>query len=172
MTGLGERAPRLGRRRTALHLYGVPAASVMAGSLLSALPMVAHSPILPPAGLMMMLCWRLLRPGLWPAWAALPLGLFDDMLSGQPLGSAMALWTAVLIGIDLAERRLIWRDYAHDWILATLALAFCLAGGWLFVRLQGSGGPITIIGPQFLISALLYPALARLCNRLDHWRLP
>lgn len=67
-------------------------ASILAGSLVTLLPVVATVPFLPPFGLLMFLGWRLLRPGALPVWAAAPLGLFDDLVSGQPLGSAVLLW--------------------------------------------------------------------------------
>jgi rod shape-determining protein MreD len=172
MISFRTRSDVLGRRRTAWQIYGVPVGSVMVGSLMSALPIIAHSPVLPPLGLLMLLGWRLLRPELWPAWIGIPLGLFDDMLSGQPIGSAIALWSIALLAIEGAERRLIWRDFAHDWALAAVALGFCIAGGWLFIYFQGFGGPLITLAPQMVASALLYPTIARLCNLLDRWRLP
>ena len=66
---------------------GLPIASVLLGSLVTIVPMIASHPVLPPFGLMMLLGWRLLRPELFKIWAAAPFGLFDDLVSGQPLGS-------------------------------------------------------------------------------------
>ena len=48
----------------------------------------------------------------------LPLGLFDDLVSGQPLGSAMLLWTLCFLAIDVLEQRLVWRDFWQDWLIA------------------------------------------------------
>ncbi len=162
--------PRLGHNPSRLRLLGTPVATVMLGSMLTVLPVIAQSPVLPPLGLLMLLSWRLLRPELWQAWIGLPLGLFDDVMSGQPLGSSMFLWTVTLIVIDFSETRLLWRDYWQDWLLATGAIILCLTGGYLFARLTGGGGTIMLIAPQILWSVLLYPFVARQCARLDRWR--
>ncbi|MFX5813291.1 hypothetical protein ABTE31_21535, partial [Acinetobacter baumannii] len=67
----------------------VPALSVMVGSAVTLWPFIATFPILPPFGLLMLLGWRLTKPDSLRIWAPLPLGLFDDLISGQPLGTAM-----------------------------------------------------------------------------------
>lgn len=149
----------------------VPIVSTMAGSMLTLLPIVATAPVLPPFGLLTLLAWRLLRPEYWRVWAGLPLGFFDDLMSGQPLGSAMLLWTICLIGIDAADRWLLWRDYWQEWFIAAGAISFCLIGGFLIALSTGGGGYITIIVPQIFASMLAFPLVARACAALDRWRL-
>jgi rod shape-determining protein MreD len=149
----------------------VPLLSTMAGSAVTLLPIVATWPMLPPCGLLMLLGWRLLRPELWPAWVALPLGLFDDILNGQPLGSAAALWTIAFLVLDAVDRRLIWRDYWIDWGIAAMAITACIAAGWLIAAFIGSSGSIVVVVPQILISIGAFPLAARVCAVLDHWRL-
>ena len=53
--------------------------SVMLGSLVTIVPAVATFPWLPPFGLLMLLGWRLHRADSLKVWAAVPLGLFDDL---------------------------------------------------------------------------------------------
>ena len=65
--------------------------SIALASLLTLVPVVATVPFLPPFGLMMLLGWRLVRGDAMKVWMPVPLGFFDDMLSGQPLGSAMSV---------------------------------------------------------------------------------
>lgn len=150
----------------------VPIVSTMVASLVPALlPIVAEWPILPPFGLMTLLAWRLLRPGYWAVWAPLPLGFFDDLVSGQPVGSAMLCWTLAFLAIEASERAAVWRDYWQDWMYATLAIAGCIAAGYLFALLAGARMPILGLVPQLGASILLFPAVARLCARLDVWRL-
>lgn len=150
----------------------VPIVSTMIGSLVPALlPVIAQAPLVPPFGFMMLLAWRLLRPGFWTPWAALPLGLFDDLASGQPVGSAMFSWTVALLAIEASERSLFWRDYLQDWLVASAAIGGVLATGYLFALFAGGQAPILSIVPQILASMLLFPAVARLCARLDTWRL-
>ncbi len=149
----------------------VPIATVLAGSLVTLLPIVADWPLLPPFGLLMLLGWRLLRPEMWPSWITLPLGLFDDLFSGQPLGSAMALWTIVFVAFDMMDNRAVWRDYWMDWLTAAAAIIFCLAGGVGLVAFTTGGGHLLAIVPQTIITILLFPAAMRLCAALDRWRL-
>lgn len=149
-----------------------PIVSTMLGSLVPALlPIVAQAPIVPPFGLLTLLAWRLLRPGFWAVWAPLPLGFFDDLASGQPVGSAMLSWTVAFLAIDMSERSLLWRDYLQDWLVGAAAISGCLLAGYAFALFTGGAAPILSIVPQIIASILLFPAVARLCARLDTWRL-
>jgi rod shape-determining protein MreD len=149
----------------------VPVAATLAGSLLQTLPLVATAPVMPPLGLLMLLAWRLLRPELWPAWVALPLGLFDDLVSGQPLGSATALWTASFLLLDMVDDRLVWRDYWIEWAVAAGLIFFCMGGGWAATAFTAGTGRFEIVVPQLIITILCFPAAVRLCAVLDRWRL-
>lgn len=164
---------RIGRPRSVLHIRGVPIVSVMFGSMIPAvIPMIAQQPLLPPCGLLILIAWRQLRPEIWPLWIGLPLGLFDDLMSGQPIGSAVFLWTALLLMLDFESQRHFWRDYWHGWIIAALAISFVLVGGWLAVHLSGGGGTVIQILPQIAYSIGLFPLIVRICAALDRWRLP
>jgi len=169
----GRSEARLARPRHVLHIRGTPIATVLLGSMLPALlPIVAQAPLLPPFGFMIFIAWRLLRADIWPLWIGLPLGLFDDIMSGQPIGSAVLLWTIVLLGFEVESQRHFWRDYRHDWLSASVAIAFVLFGGWLFVWASGHGGPAIQILPQIAIGIGLFPFVVRICAVLDRWRLP
>lgn len=149
----------------------IPAASVIAGSLITLVPVVSQVPVLPPLALMIFLGWRFLRPEIWPVWAGLPFGLIDDLFSGNPLGSGMLLWTAIMIALELAENRSMWRDYWIDWLVATGALAFYIVGTMAISALIGGGWVLFPILPQIATAVLLVPLVLRLCARLDVWRL-
>ncbi|MGE4323196.1 MAG: rod shape-determining protein MreD [Sphingobium sp.] len=165
-------APRLGRHPSRLRRAGTPVITVLLGSMMTVLPFITQSPLLPPFGLLALLGWRLLRPELWRAWVGVPLGLFDDLMSGQPIGSAMFLWTVTLIAIDAIEQRLLWRDYWQDWLIAAAAIIFCTTGGVLFARLTGGGDvKLLLVAPQMVWTILLFPFVARQCVRIDRWRL-
>jgi rod shape-determining protein MreD len=150
----------------------VPVISTILGSLAALLPALVTFPALPPLGFLMLLAWRLLRPELWPVWIGLPLGLIDDLLSGQPFGTAISLWTLTLLLLDLMDSYVIWRDYWIDWIVAALAATIYIVSGYWFDGLRASEVPLSILWPQILISIVCFPALVRLCVRLDRWRLP
>ena len=158
-------------RPSAARLWLVPIASTLAGSALALLPAIVSVPVLPPLGLLMALGWRLLRPEMWPAWVALPLGLADDLIGGAPLGSAMTLWTIAFLGFDIADSRPMWRDHWLDWWLAAAAILLCALGAWGIAAFSGGAGALWTILPQTTLAILLFPPIARLCARLDTWRL-
>ena len=163
--------PRLGRHPSRFRLAGIPVVTVLLGSTVTALPLIAQTPVMPPFGLLLLLSWRLLRPELWRAWIGLPLGLFDDMMSGQPIGSGMFLWTVMLIGVDTIEQRMIWRSYRQDWLIAAAAIIFCITGGLLLARMTGGGDArLLLVAPQMFWTILLFPFVVRQCARIDRWR--
>ena len=147
----------------------IPWASVMAGSLATALPMVATVPLLPPFGLLILLAWRLLAPFALRRWAAAPLGLFDDLVSGQPLGSGVLLWSLCFLAIELVDQRLIFREFWQDWMIAGGAIAFCLVAGRLLVVPIAAHVDVAIVA-QGLATALLFPLAARLVVWIDRKR--
>ncbi|MDF7774036.1 rod shape-determining protein MreD [Sphingomonas sp. AOB5] len=140
--------------------------SVMIGSLVTILPFIAGFAWLPPFGLLLLVGWRLHRADTLKVWAAVPLGLFDDMFSGQPLGSAMLLWTLCFIAIDILDTRLVWRDYWQDWLIASGSIAFCLIFGRLIATPLDAHVETTLV-LQIFISAALFPLITRYCAWLD-----
>jgi rod shape-determining protein MreD len=157
---------------TALEAQLVPVVSTMIGSLAVLAPNIASEPLMPPFGLMVFLGWRLLRGDIWPLWMGLPLGIWDDLFSGQPLGTAMCGWTALMLALDSFDRRVPFRDHRQDWLVATLAIASYLLFALLIARLTGGATSPVALLPQILLSALLFPLVSRLCAALDRWRSP
>jgi rod shape-determining protein MreD len=149
----------------------VPAISVMVASLMALLPYIASAPLLPPFGFLMLLSWRLLRNDLWPVWAALPLGLFDDLFNGSPIGTAMALWTVTFIVIDLIDRRFVWRDHWQDWSIAAGAISVYLVAALAIDTMTGGGTPVFMLTPQIVFSILVFPLVSRIAAGLDRMRL-
>lgn len=148
-----------------------PIVSTIVASSMALLPIVSTSQILPNFGLIALLCWRLLRPEIWTARTGLALGLAHDLITGGPLGLAISLWTALLLMFDFVDRKLIWRDYWIEWLLAALAIALASAAEWQVADLMGAAGPIHTILPHILISVLFFPAMLKLIVTLDRWRL-
>ena len=149
----------------------VPAASVVLASLLSALPIVSTSGWYPEFGYLVLLGWRLLRSDPWPAWWAAPLGLVNDLFTGQPIGFSVALWSATMLALDLIDRRTMWRDYWIEWILAAVFLFVHDWLEWEVAGLMGAGVPFTAVLPSIAIAILTFPAAAWAVSRLDRWRL-
>jgi rod shape-determining protein MreD len=150
---------------------GVPVLTTLAASLLDLAPIVARAPLIPDFAFLVLIAWRLLRPGMWMAHIALPLGLFNDLVAGHPLGQSMAIWTVTFLVLDLVDMRVGWRDYWVDWLLACAAIFFNSVGGWYIARLMGSQAHYAVMLPQLLLSVFAYPLVARLVLALDRWRL-
>ncbi len=162
---------RIGRSPSGLQRHGIPVVSTMLGSLTPILPMIATAPLMPPWGLLVFIGWRMLHRNLWPVWMGLPLGFFDDMFSGQPLGSAMMLWTLALLGLDLLDRRMIWRDFRQEWAIAGgLIIAILLIQLLITYTNGGATNPLYLV-PQIAMSILAFPLVARVCAAMDDWRL-
>lgn len=161
---------RINQDHSPLLAGGLPWLTIMLGSLAPVLPVIPAVPVLPPMGFMLMLGWRLVRPGLLPLWAGVPLGLFDDLFSGQPFGSAILLWSLALIAIELVEARFPWRRFVHDWQAAASLIMLYITVSAVF-----SGGKLAIapyvLGPQILLSIICYPIIAQLVAMLDRVRL-
>lgn len=162
---------KINRTHLPLLAYGLPWLTILLGSLTPWLPIISPAPVLPPVGFMMLLAWRLLRPGLLPLWAGLPLGLFDDFYSGQPVGSGVLLFSLTLIAIELIEIRFPWRNFWLDWLTASAILLIYLAIAALFSGAELTLVQLRVILPQLVLSIVLFPVLARLVAHLDRLRL-
>ena len=149
----------------------IPWLSVMGGSLVTIMPIVASLPLLPPMGLLMLIAWRLLARFALRPWAAAPLGAFDDLLSGQPLGSAVLLWSLCFIAIDLVEQRLVFRDFWQDWVIAGVAVAACLIAGRIIALPLGARIDLVLLA-QIVIAVMLFPMAARIVAWIDRKRGP
>jgi len=149
----------------------IPAACVVAASLLSALPIVSTSGWFPDFGYLVLISWRLLRADPWPAWWAAPLGLVNDLFTGYPVGFSIALWSATMLALDLIDRRTMWRDYWIEWMVATVLIALDEWLQWRIARLSGADVPFTMMVPQLLISICAFPLSAWAISRVDRWRL-
>ncbi len=162
---------RINREESAIFAHSLPYISILLGSLIPALPVAVARPILPPLGFLMLIGWRIMRPGLLPLWAGFPLGAFDDLFSGQPFGSAILLWSLAMIVIELLESRFPWRGFWQDWFTAGLVTVVYII---LSVAVSGATPNIHLLIanlPQMLLSILLYPIIARMVAWLDTLRL-
>lgn len=149
----------------------LPVVTILLGSLSPLLPVIASAPLLPPLGFIMFIAWRLARPGLLPLWAGVPFGLFDDLFSGQPLGSAILLWSLTMLAVELIEARFPWRNFFQDWLLAILLIAFYLLSCSAITTLDASASRFMLLVPQFAFSVVAYPIASRFVSIIDRLRL-
>lgn len=162
---------RINRRPSTIVAHSLPWLTVLAGSVVPGWLLIASAPVLPPLGFLVFVAWRQLRPGLLPMWAGLPLGLFDDLFSGGPFGTAVLLWSLAAIVLDNVEARLPWRNFLTEWLVAVgLIIAYillCLGVS----NIAGAAAPLRIIVPQVVISVFSYPLVGRLVALADRLRL-
>jgi rod shape-determining protein MreD len=166
-----EYETRFDREQSTLKMLAIPIASIVLCSMVTTLPLLMTQPLLPPLGLMMMLSWRMMRPGLLPTWAGLPFGLADDIFSGQPFGSAGLIWSLSMLAIEVIDTRAIWRDHVQNWLIASILIGAALLGGLEINGLAHARPDAVVLLPQIILSILLYPLVVRICSQLDRWRL-
>lgn len=162
---------RINRDQSPILAYAVPWLSIMLASLTPFLPVISPAPVLPPLAFLMLIAWRFLRPGVLPLWAGLPLGLFDDLYSGQPLGSGILLFSLALMIIEAIDNRIPWRTFWFDWMAAAVLCTAYLAAAALVSGTQITTVQLTVIVPQLLLSIAPFPLIALLVAQLDRLRL-
>jgi rod shape-determining protein MreD len=149
----------------------IPVVTTGLAILLGLFPLVVSSVIMPDLGFLVLITWRLLRPEIWMPSAALGFGLFDDLVSGHPLGQSMALWTIIFLLFDLLETRINYKDFWTDWLFAAGAIILHTIGAWYIALLMHSHNAFNLLLPPIVIAVLIYPLVARLVLGFDRWRL-
>jgi rod shape-determining protein MreD len=145
--------------------------SVAAASLLPLAPVVAEVGWMPDTGLLLLLAWRLLRGDVIAAWWAAPLGLWNDLVLGLPLGLSVVTFTGAMILLDLLDRRTMWRDYWLEWLIAAGLLFLADLIRWRVDAAMGAPYPLATVLPSTIIAILSFPLAAWAASRIDRWRL-
>lgn len=161
----------INRAPSSLLMVAVPWLSIMLASMATYLPVIASAPVMPPLGYMMLVTWRILRPGLLPVWAGLPLGAFDDLYSGQPVGSGVVLWSLTMLAMEIIDERYLWRGFVQDWMAAAGLFSAYLLMGALLAAVAAGHLALVVVAPQAVLTIALYPTVAGLVTLLDRLRL-
>jgi rod shape-determining protein MreD len=127
------------------------------------------SAIAPPLALLPLFYWSVYRPAQIGAVGAFLVGLFSDLLSGQPLGMYSLLFL-VTYSMAMTQRQLF---LAHSffvlwWGFMLIATVVAMAT-WLLTPLFG--GQFTALRPvilQVIIAAALFVPIASLCGWLEN----
>lgn len=166
--GTGSR--QINKEHSPFLMIFIPWATILLASYIQSIPIATAGPLLPPIGFLFLLAWRLLRPGVLPIWSGIVFGMWDDLFSGQPFGSAILLFSAAMLAIELIEMRFPWRGFAQDWLIAaTIAVIYIL----IATLVSGSSLSLALfaaIVPQLLLSIIAYPFIAFIVSRLDKLR--
>ena len=162
---------QINRDHSPFMLVFIPWATILIASYAQSIPIATAGPLLPPIGFLFLLAWRLLRPGVLPIWSGLIFGIWDDLFSGQPFGSAILLFSATMLAIEIIDMRFPWRGFAQDWMIAAAITVVYILATTLF-----SGSRLTLplfvgIVPRLLLSIITYPFIAFIVSRLDKLRL-
>lgn len=157
-----------GPRRYAEQL---PAASVVAASLLAILPVMAESGWWPDFGLLALIAWRLQRSDPFPNWAAIPLGLFNDLVTLNPVGLSIVTFTVALLVLDVMDARKMRGNFVTDWLVALALIAFAEFLQLWIAAIQGAAMPLEILWAPIVISGLFFPVVAAIVAMLDRYRL-
>jgi rod shape-determining protein MreD len=100
------------------------------------------------------------------------LGFVNDLIVGNPVGLSIALWSAIMIAMDVLDRRTMWRDYWIEWAIAALFIGLAELAQWRVAAILGASVPLSMsAGPAIIIGVLCFPVAAFLAARLDRWRL-
>lgn len=162
---------KINRTHLPVLAYGVPWLSILLGSLAPLLPVIAPAPVVPPFAFIMLVAWQLVRPGILPLWAGLPLGLFDDLYSGQPIGSAVVLFSCALLATDLFEGRFPYRNFLLNWFNAAVLITIYVTLGTVFSGAKLTILQMTVMLPLIFLSIAVFPLAAWLVAMLDRLRL-
>lgn len=162
---------RINRAPSTVLAAALPWLSVALASVLATVLVISSSPVMPPLGFLTYLAWRQLHPSALPIWAGLPLGLIDDLYSGQPFGTGVLAWSLATIVTDVIETRLPWRNFSTEWTVAGAIIAIYILFGLLVANVAGGATPMVVIVPQIVLSILLYPLVGRIVAFLDRVRL-
>lgn len=162
---------RINRTHSPVLLFAVPWGSIMLAAILPFFFLTAAIPLMPPLALLFLLGWRLVRPGVLPVWAGLPLGLWADLFGGQPFGFSALLFSLSLLAIELLESRFPWRDFVQDWATAALSILAYVGFGAVFSGADVRPVTLAAVAPQALLTVLAYPIVARMIAALDTIRL-
>lgn len=162
---------RINRAPSPLLAVTVPWLLVMLGSLTPTWPLITSAPLVPPLGFMVLVAWLQLRPGIFPAWAGFPLGLFDDLFSGQPFGSSALLWSLTVLLLELQEIRFPWRIYWQDWAVGSGLVASYLIVSAAIASSGTHPAALVTIAPQIGLALLAFPLVGRLVALFDRFRL-
>ena len=130
------------------------------------------APVTPALTVISVYYWSIYRPDLLPMAAVFGVGLFQDALAGTPLGLT-ALVLILVQYVVIAQRRFFHsKTFLVEWWGFLLVAPGAALVSWLLASLYfGVFVAVRPLGFQLLLSIALYPCLAWLFARIQHYLL-
>lgn len=141
--------------------YAVPALVSIWLLLLMLAPLPLVVPVMPHLGLMGVLAWAMLQPGLMPPWVAFFVGALADLLFGQPLGVNATLFALAASVMRLLERRVGRHGHGFDWAVAAAVMLGVTALTGPLMAVAGRPVPIEPMLWQWPASLMAWPLVVR-----------
>lgn len=141
----------------------LPTLSAILCVLLASLPygVPQLSAVMPWLALMAIYYWSIHEPRYLPYWAAFLVGLWQDVLTGAPLGLSALIF--VLVRHFVVSQRLVFykKPFLVGWLGMALVTMLAAAGGWLVAVLySGALLPASPFVVQTLLTIMVYPLIA------------
>jgi rod shape-determining protein MreD len=76
-----------------------------------------------------------------------------------------------MLVMEAIDNRFLWRSFLQDWVAASVLLAAYLVIGAVFAGLAAGYLLPRVIGPQLLLTVMLYPLVTLVVALLDRIRL-
>ena len=124
--------------------------------------------VAPNLGLVAVFYWTVYRPDLMPAIAVLPLGLWQDLLNGEPMG-LNGLTLLIVYGVIVFQRTFFrGKSFLVVWWAFGLTAAFAALVFWLAVI----GWHLSFVDPtplvfQVVLTLTVFPFLYWLLSRIQ-----
>ncbi|MBL8702332.1 MAG: rod shape-determining protein MreD [Alphaproteobacteria bacterium] len=154
--------------------HAVPGLLTLAFVILSVAPLRVpdYALIAPGLVLIALFYWTVHRPDLLHPWHACVLGLFDDILSGTPIGINGLVLTLVHWAVTSQHTFFRGKSFAVIWLAFALLApaAIALIALLSFVAARAMIDPVVLL-VQALLTIALYPPLAWLLGRAQRFLL-
>ncbi len=112
--------------------------------------------------------WSVVRPDLIRAGVAFGIGVFEDVLTGAPLGFNALVLLCVQAAIVSQQRFFLGKSFlVWWWAFALIALAAALLKWVLFALIAGNAVHVGTVLFNYAITVLIYPAWRRLFASLE-----
>lgn len=148
----------------ALSPFALTVLLVLASVALVRSPEVA--PVVPSLALAAVFYWTVFRPDLMPPWAIFLIGLFQDLITGIPLGAGVLALLIVYLTVTVQRRFFSSASFFMLWISFILIAAIATLPMWLAACfLLGQIVDPAPVLLQYLATIAVYPCLAWLLGQ-------